>query len=83
VPDWGNQGNTAVARPHRGHRLGLLVKAALMQWLADAEPGVRKVVTFNAAANSHMIAINEELGYEVSGAPYLETEISVSDVLDG
>jgi hypothetical protein len=30
-----------------------------------------------------MIAINEELGYEVSGRPFLEAEISVSDVLDG
>jgi GNAT superfamily N-acetyltransferase len=83
VPDWGYQGNTAVARPHRGHRLGLLVKAVLTQWLADAEPGVRKVVTYNSAANSHMIAINHELGYEVSGAPHLETEISVSGVLGG
>jgi GNAT superfamily N-acetyltransferase len=83
VPAWGHQGNTAVARPHRGHRLGVLVKAALMQWLGDAEPAVRKVVTFNSAANRHMIAINEELGYEVSGRPFLEAEISVSDVLDG
>ena len=80
VPGWGNQGNTAVARPHRGHLLGLLVKAALMQWLADAEPCVRKVVTYNSAANSHMIAINEELGYEVSGVPYLETQVPVSGI---
>jgi GNAT superfamily N-acetyltransferase len=83
VPGWGYQGNTAVAKPHRGHRLGVLVKAALMQWLADAEPGVRKVVTFNSAANRHMIAINEELGYEVSGPPFLEAEFSVSDMLGG
>ncbi|HEY6788141.1 MAG TPA: GNAT family N-acetyltransferase, partial [Trebonia sp.] len=83
IPDWGHQGNTAVARPHRGHRLGLLVKATLTQWLRDAEPGVRKVVTYNSAANPHMIAINEELGYEVSGATYLETQISVSHVLGG
>ena len=37
-PDWGHQGNTVVARRHRGHRLGLLVKAELTQWLRDAEP---------------------------------------------
>jgi GNAT superfamily N-acetyltransferase len=80
VPGWGYVNNTVVARPHRGHRLGLLVKAALTQWLADVEPGVRKVVTYNSAANSHMIAINDELGYAVSGAPHLETEISVADV---
>jgi RimJ/RimL family protein N-acetyltransferase len=83
MPDWGHVGNTAVARPHRGHRLGLLVKSALTQWLRDTEPGVRKVVTYNSATNSHMIAINEELGYEVSGATYLETQISVSRVLGG
>ena len=83
ITDWGYQGNTVVARPHRGHRLGLLVKAALAQWLTEAEPGVRKVATYNSAANPHMIAINDELGYEVSGAPYLETQISVARVLGG
>jgi GNAT superfamily N-acetyltransferase len=83
VPDWGCQGSTAVARPHRGHRLGLLVKAALTQWLRDAEPAVRKVVTYNSASNPHMIAINDELGYEISGPPHLETQISVARVLGG
>ena len=64
-PDWGHQGLTAVTRPHRGHRLGLLVKAAMMEWLAIAEPQVERVVTGNAAANMHMIAVNETLGYEL------------------
>jgi GNAT superfamily N-acetyltransferase len=63
--DWGKQQITAVARPHRGHRLGLLVKAAMTEWLVDAEPGVQRIVTWNAADNSHMIAINETLGYEL------------------
>jgi GNAT superfamily N-acetyltransferase len=80
VPGWGSVGSTVVARPHRGHRLGLLVKAALTQWVADAEPGARKFATYNSAVNSHMIAINEELGYQVSGPPYLETEIAVSGI---
>jgi GNAT superfamily N-acetyltransferase len=80
APGWGHVGSTVVARPHRGHRLGLLVKAALTQWLASAEPGVRAIATYNSAANPHMIAINEELGYEVSGPPHLETEIFVCDV---
>ncbi len=39
-PEWGHQGLTAVTRPHRGHRLGLLVKAAMLDWLADAEPKI-------------------------------------------
>jgi GNAT superfamily N-acetyltransferase len=62
---WGFQEFTVVARPHRGHRLGLLVKVAMLEWLTGAEPGVRRILTGNAAANKHMIAINEELGYRV------------------
>lgn len=65
VAAWGFQELTAVARPHRGHRLGLLLKVAMLEWLAEAEPGLRYIITDNAAANDHMIAINEELGYRV------------------
>ncbi len=64
-PEWGHQQITAVARPHRGHRLGLLIKAAMTQWLKDAEPAMQRIVTWNAADNAHMIAINETLGYEL------------------
>jgi len=78
APDWGFQSNTVVARPHRGHRLGLLVKAAMLGWLAEAEPRVRWIVTYNAMSNSHMIAINEELGFAVSGEPLREVELSVT-----
>lgn len=67
VPAHALQALTAVGRAHRGHRLGLLVKVAMHQWLARAEPGVRDVFTWNAQPNGHMIAINERLGYEVSG----------------
>ena len=64
-PEWGHQLLTAVTRPHRGHRLGLLVKTAMMEWLAEAEPQLERIITGNAAVNQHMIAINEELGYEL------------------
>jgi GNAT superfamily N-acetyltransferase len=79
-PGWGNQMLTAVTRPHRGHRLGLLVKTAMLEWLAEAEPQLERIITGNAAVNQHMIAINEELGYELlepSGQSY---EIAVADV---
>jgi GNAT superfamily N-acetyltransferase len=79
MPDWGFQGNTVVARAHRGHRLGLLVKAAMLEWVAAAEPGLRQVVTWNAAVNKHMIAINEELGFEICGPPINEVELRVAD----
>ena len=67
LPSQGVQALTAVDRPHRGHRLGLLVKVAVHQWLAEAEPGLEDVFTWNAQANDHMIAINEQLGYRISG----------------
>ena len=63
-PEWGHQGLTAVTRPHRGHRLGLLVKTAMLQWLAEAEPGLDRIETGNADSNSHMIAVNETLGFQ-------------------
>jgi len=80
IPDWGNQLITAVIRPHRGHRLGMLTKAAMMDWLAEAEPAMRRVVTWNAASNRYMIAVNEEMGYEVRGQPYKAAELPVSSV---
>jgi GNAT superfamily N-acetyltransferase len=64
-PEWGHQLLTAVTRPHRGHRLGLLVKTAMLESLAAAEPQLERIVTGNAAVNQHMIAINEQLGYEL------------------
>lgn len=67
VPGWGYQGVTAVTRPHRGHRLGLLTKAAMLEWLAEAEPKLERITTGNAASNSYMIAVNETLGYELAG----------------
>lgn len=64
-PTWAYQFVTAVVREHRGHRLGLLVKIAMLDMLTDAEPGLRHVLTDNADANQHMIAINAELGFTV------------------
>jgi RimJ/RimL family protein N-acetyltransferase len=55
-----------VTRPHRGHRLGLLTKAAMLEWLAAAEPRLERIVTTNAEVNSHMIAVNEMLGYQLA-----------------
>ena len=66
-PAWGYQGITAVTRPHRGHRLGLLTKAAMLKWLMEAEPRLERIETWNAGSNQYMIAINEALGYAASG----------------
>jgi GNAT superfamily N-acetyltransferase len=68
-PGWGLQLFTAVARRHRGHRLGLLVKIAMMELLATTEPQLERISTWNAQSNEHMIAVNEALGYTVFGQP--------------
>ncbi len=79
-PDWMFQGLTAVVRAHRGHRLGLLVKLAMLEWLAEAEPERRWLITGNAETNEHMIAINEALGYQPFGRPVLSFEVPAADV---
>ena len=66
-PEIGNQHDTAVAAAHRGHRLGLLLKAGMLLWLAEVEPQLASVDTWNAESNDHMIAVNEVLGYRILG----------------
>lgn len=57
------QWDTLVRREHRGHGLGLALKIRAMQASADLLEGRRRVTTFNAASNEHMIAVNERLGF--------------------
>lgn len=64
-PHIGEQNDTAVSRAHRGHRLGALVKTAMLLWLREAEPALARIDTWNAESNSHMIGINEQLNYRV------------------
>ena len=66
-PEIGAQHDTSVVRAHRGHRLGLLLKADLLRWLREAEPQVASIDTWNAKSNDHMIGVNEALGYRVMG----------------
>jgi GNAT superfamily N-acetyltransferase len=80
VPDWGFQQLTAVTRPHRGRRLGLLVKVAMHEWLGVAEPRLRQVLTFNSETNRRMIAINDQLGYAAT-ALHRNWELSIPDYL--
>jgi GNAT superfamily N-acetyltransferase len=65
--DFAFQWDTIVLRPHRGHRLGMLVKAVNLQQLVRIVPGVRRVHTWNAAENSYMLAINVALGFRPAG----------------
>ncbi|GAB2457757.1 GNAT family N-acetyltransferase [Nocardioides hungaricus] len=64
-PRIGHQHDTAVARAHRGHRLGVLLKADMVRWLAEAQPQLETIDTWNAESNDHMIGVNRALGYQI------------------
>jgi thymidylate synthase (FAD) len=53
------QWETFVLAAHRGHRLGTLVKTAVLRRVAAELPQARRVVTTNAEVNGPMIAVND------------------------
>ncbi|MCD9198826.1 GNAT family N-acetyltransferase [Aeromicrobium wangtongii] len=57
------QWDTLVRPADRGHGLGLALKIRAMQVSGDLLAGRRRVTTYNAATNTHMIAVNEKLGF--------------------
>jgi GNAT superfamily N-acetyltransferase len=63
-PEVGYQWDTIVRAEHRGHRLGLLMKAANLRALREHSPATRYVNTWNADSNAPMVAVNEALGYQ-------------------
>ena len=67
VPESLIQQDTLVAEEHRGHRLGLLVKAANLRRAQEKWPRARSVLTWNASENQHMLAINTALGFRPAG----------------
>jgi GNAT superfamily N-acetyltransferase len=79
-PGWGFQVFTVVTRKHRGHRLGLLLKIAMMELLATTETQLERIVTWNGQSNEHMIAVNEAMGYTVLGPPSTEYRVDVAPV---
>ncbi|HEX7746840.1 MAG TPA: GNAT family N-acetyltransferase [Micromonosporaceae bacterium] len=54
---------TIVEPRHRGHRLGTIVKIENLRYARAHEPELKAVDTWNAAANDHMISINEAMGF--------------------
>ena len=57
------QEDTLVLRSHRGHRLGLLLKAANILHLLEVSPDANAITTFNAEDNRPMLDVNEALGF--------------------
>jgi RimJ/RimL family protein N-acetyltransferase len=70
APEVAYQWDTLVLEEHRGHRLGMLVKTANLDWLRRESPRTQRIVTENAETNLPMISINEALGFEVVGHRY-------------
>jgi GNAT superfamily N-acetyltransferase len=55
--------STGVAREHRGHGLGLRLKAAASLWMRELDAAARWVWTANHEGNAAMLGINRALGY--------------------
>ena len=66
-PERAQQAGTLVLREHRGHRLGALVKAAVLRDVVTTMPEVRRISTYNSDTNLPMVAVNEALGFRPAG----------------
>jgi len=61
------QWDTIVLGPHRGHRLGMLLKLGNLVRLGETAPERSDIYTWNADENEHMLAINIALGFTPRG----------------
>ncbi|MET9263898.1 GNAT family N-acetyltransferase [Amycolatopsis sp. NPDC004079] len=68
MPERLRQGDTAVLAAHRGHRLGLAMKAAMLRWFTADRVDAAQVWTATGAGNTHMIEVNHRLGFATERA---------------
>jgi GNAT superfamily N-acetyltransferase len=79
-PGWSSQRDTAVVPAHRGHGLGLWLKAAMLVRLRTARPDVTALLTGNQESNRQMLAINDRLGFR-TWAQVQEYQSDVADLI--
>ncbi|TNY36405.1 GNAT family N-acetyltransferase [Thermomonospora catenispora] len=78
-PERAAQYDTAVVPEHRGRRLGIWLKAAMLEWLRTERPDVREIETDNVDDNSPMLAVNAELGFRHQ-RDHLDYQADVADL---
>lgn len=61
------QDDTVVEQPHKGRDVGLHIKVSNMALLMREFPQARTIYTWNAPENSHLLAVNAQLGFVSAG----------------
>ena len=79
-PELTEQESTVVLREHRGHRLGMLLKAVNLREHTRRRPAARRVSTWNNETNAPMLAINVALGFRPAGGS-AELQAPLADVV--
>jgi mycothiol synthase len=72
------QQGTAVTLAHRGHRIGMWMKAVMLKRILDERPKALFIRTGNANTNAQMLAINTQLGFVQAYSACL-WQISIAD----
>jgi len=67
TPEYAVDGATSVLGDHRGHRLGLLMRTELLDWLESERPRVRAVRSRTPLDDPHLVALSDRLGSRVVG----------------
>jgi RimJ/RimL family protein N-acetyltransferase len=62
-PEGAYQWGTLVRHDARGHRLGMAVKIANLCLVQREQPGLERLITYNAEVNAHMVGVNDRLGF--------------------